>query len=65
VVALLTVGLFNLVGEFAGLYRRWQGVAFEREATCASITWVITFILLAGLGHLSLYSTELQGSSLD
>ena len=34
VIGLISIGLFNMVAEFMGLYRRWQGVAFEREVTC-------------------------------
>jgi putative colanic acid biosynthesis UDP-glucose lipid carrier transferase len=64
VIGLIAIGVFNMVAEFVGLYRRWQGVAFEREVTCAVIAWAFTFFLLAGLGHLSIYSTELSGRSL-
>lgn len=64
VIGLISIGLFNIVAEFMGLYRRWQGVAFEREVTCTLIAWLITFLLLAALGQLSLYSTEISGPSL-
>jgi putative colanic acid biosynthesis UDP-glucose lipid carrier transferase len=64
VIGLISIGLFNMVAEFMGLYRRWQGVAFEREVTCTMIAWSITFLLLAALGQLSLYSTEISGPAL-
>ncbi len=64
VVGLISMGLFNIVAEFIGLYRRWQGVAFEKEATCTMIAWSITFLTLAALGYFSLYSTEISGTSL-
>jgi len=63
-VGLMTIGLFNIVAELVGLYRRWQGVLFEREVTLTMIAWGITFMLLAGLGNLSLYSTEIAGQNL-
>ncbi len=64
VIGLIAIGIFNLSAELVGLYRRWQGIAFEREVTCTVIAWGFTFLLLAGLGQLSIYSTELSGSSL-
>lgn len=63
-VGLVAVGLFNLVGEFAGLYRRWDGVAFLREAGCAIIAWAGTVALLLGLGRLTVYSSELAAPAL-
>jgi putative colanic acid biosynthesis UDP-glucose lipid carrier transferase len=60
VICLLAIGLFNMVGEFVGLYRNWRGIKFEREASCGLIAWGVTLILLAGLGHFSIYSTELS-----
>ena len=64
VIGLLAIGLFNMVGEFVGLYRNWRGIKFEREASCGLIAWGITLILLAGLGNFSIYSTELSASCL-
>ncbi len=64
VIGLIAIGVFNMVAEFAGVYRQWRGIAFEKEVTCSAIAWAITFLLLAGLGNLSIYSTELSGKSL-
>ncbi len=64
VIGLIAVGVFNMVAEFAGVYRQWRGMTFEKEVTCSAIAWTITFLLLAGLGNLSIYSTELSGKSL-
>lgn len=64
VISLVAIGIFNLAAEFVGLYRNWRGIQFEREASCGLIAWVITLVLLAGLGHLSIYSTELSATSL-
>lgn len=63
-IGLVTIGIFNMVAEFVGLYRNWRGIALEREASCALIAWTFTLALLAGLGHVSLYSTELSAPSL-
>ncbi len=64
VISLVAIGLFNMAAEFVGLYRSWRGIRFEREASCSMIAWAITFVLLAGLGHFSIYSTELSRSGL-
>lgn len=64
VISLVAIGIFNMAAEFVGLYRNWRGIRFEREACCGMIAWTITLILLAGLGHFSIYSTELSGSCL-
>jgi len=64
VISLVAIGIFNMAAEFVGLYRNWRGIQFEREASCGVIVWAITLVLLAALGHFSIYSTELSGSSL-
>ncbi len=60
VICLIAVGVFSVIAEFAGLYRDWRGIAFEREATCAFIAWILTFGALAALGQFSAYSSELS-----
>ncbi len=57
---LIALGIFGLLAEFFGLYRNWQGIRFEREATCSLIVWAITLMCLAALGSLSSYTTELS-----
>lgn len=64
VIGLLAVGVYHLCAEFAGVYRNWRGIAFEREAVCTVIAWVMTFFFLNVLGHVSIYSTELSGRCL-
>lgn len=64
VIALVAIGIFNMSAEFVGLYRNWRGIRFEREASCAMLAWAITLALLAGLGHFSIYSTELSAPCL-
>ena len=64
VISLVAIGIFNLAAEFVGLYRNWRGIRFEREAVCSLIAWITTLVLLFGLGHFSIYSTELSGSCL-
>jgi len=61
VISLVAIGIFHLAAEFAGAYRNWRGIPFEREAVCTTIAWVVTFVFLCGLGHFSIYSTELSG----
>jgi putative colanic acid biosynthesis UDP-glucose lipid carrier transferase len=63
-IGLVAIGIFNIVAEFVGLYRSWRGIAFEREASCAMIAWTFCLALLAGLGHVSIYSTELSARNL-
>ncbi|MFT5303707.1 MAG: putative colanic acid biosynthesis UDP-glucose lipid carrier transferase [Mariniblastus sp.] len=60
VIALVAMGIFNMAGEFVGLYRNWRGIRFEKEAICGMIAWLATLVLLGVLGHLSIYSTELS-----
>lgn len=64
VIALVAVGLFHMSAEFVGVYRNWRGIAFAREACCSILAWGITLILLCGLGHFSVYSTELSAKCL-
>ena len=64
VISLVAIGLFNMAAEFVGLYRNWRGISFEREASCGLLAWGVTLVLLAGLGHFSIYSTELSGTCL-
>ena len=64
IVALVTIGIFNIVGELVGLYRNWQAVAFERETTCCLITFIFTMLGMATIGHVSQYTTELSGNAL-
>jgi putative colanic acid biosynthesis UDP-glucose lipid carrier transferase len=63
-VALIGLTVFNFVGEFLGLFRRWQGVAFEREIVCATATWLISFLLIGSLGQFAQSTTEIVGASL-
>ncbi len=64
VAALIAIGLFSLTAEFAGVYRNWRGIAFEREAVCTMIAWVITFVLLLALGRFSSNTSEMSGMAL-
>ena len=64
VISLVAIGIFNLTAEFVGLYRSWRGIAFNREACCSMLAWGMTLMFLAGLGHFSVYSTELSGRCL-
>jgi putative colanic acid biosynthesis UDP-glucose lipid carrier transferase len=63
-IALVGVTIFHFTGEFLGLFRRWQGVAFEREVGCAIGTWTISFLLIGALGQFTSYSSEVAGKSL-
>jgi putative colanic acid biosynthesis UDP-glucose lipid carrier transferase len=64
VISLIAIGIFNIAAEFAGLYRRWTGIAFEREITCSILAWSATLMALTVLGRFSLYSSELSVPSL-
>ncbi|MDG1873592.1 MAG: undecaprenyl-phosphate glucose phosphotransferase [Mariniblastus sp.] len=64
VISLVAIGVFHMSAEFAGVYRDWNGIAFERESVCTIIAWVMTFFFLNVLGQFSLYSTELSGRCL-
>ncbi len=64
VIGLVAFGLFTFVAEAIGLYRRWHGIPFAREAGCAIVTWAVTLILLASLGRFTEYSTEISPASL-
>lgn len=60
-VGLLAIVVFHFVAEFLGVYRRWMGIAFEKEVTTTTMAWLLTFLLLAAIGQFSLYSTEISG----
>ena len=64
VIGLVAIGVFNISAEISGLYRSWRGIRFEKEAVCSVLALAITIVSLSFLGHFSLYSTELSGSSL-
>ena len=64
VIGLVAIGLFGMVAELLGLYRNWRGIPFEREATCAMLSWLGTMFALAALGQFALYSTEIRGHAL-
>ena len=63
-IALVAFGIFTFVAEVVGLYRRWHGVPFAREAGCTLVAWIGTLVLLASLGQFTAYSTELSSSGL-
>ena len=64
VIALIAVGIFNIAAEIVGLYRRWNGIAFQREIACAMLSWGVTLVILTVLGRFSVYSTELSAPAL-
>lgn len=64
IVALVTLGIFSLVAELLGVYRNWQAIAFGRETTCCLLAWGFTLMVLAALGQISQYATELSGRAL-
>jgi len=49
VISLVAIGIFHLAAEFAGAYRNWRGIPFEREAVCTTIAWVVTFAMVLRL----------------
>ena len=59
-ISLVAFGIFTFVAEVVGLYRRWHGVPFAREAGCTIVTWAGTVFLLASLGQFTQYSTEIS-----
>lgn len=63
-VGLVGLTVFNFVGEFLGLFRRWQGVAFEREIACAIAAWAISFLVIGSLGQFAQSTTEIAGQGL-
>ena len=65
VVALLAIGTFHILAELFGLYRKWNGIAFAREATMMVLTWGTTLVLLKVLGLFTVYSTELSTPALS
>ena len=48
VIGLVAIGLFGMVAELLGLYRNWRGIPFEREATCATLSWLATMLRPCG-----------------
>ncbi len=64
IICVVAIGIFNIAGEFVGLYRNWRGIAFEREASCSMLAWGVTLLFMAGLGYFSVYSTELSSRCL-
>lgn len=63
-ISLVAYGVFTFVAETVGLYRRWHGVPFTREAGCTILAWGSTFLLLAVLGQFTQYSTEISTGGL-
>ena len=63
-IALVAFGIYTFVAEVMGLYRRWHGVPFAREAGCTVVTWMGTVLLLASLGRFTEYSTEISTAGL-
>ncbi len=64
VIGLVAMAMFSLVAELTGLYRSWQGISFNREASNGLLVWSITTMLMVGLGQFTQYSTELSMSAL-
>ena len=58
IVALVAIGIFNWCAELLGVYRNWRGIPFAREATCATIAWMLTFVALGALGQFTAYSVS-------
>jgi putative colanic acid biosynthesis UDP-glucose lipid carrier transferase len=46
----LSVLLFYVVAEVAGLYRNWRGIPVRQEIFCAWWTWAFSLLALGGLG---------------
>ncbi len=65
VVALLAMGVFHMLAELFGVYRKWNGIAFTRESTTLLLSWGTTLVLLKVLGLFTVYSTELSTPSLS
>lgn len=63
-IALVAFGIFTFIAEVLGLYRRWHGVPFAREAGCTVVAWAGTVLLLASLGRFTAYSTEISSGGL-
>ncbi len=61
---LIAVGISSFVNELVGVYRNWQGIRFEREATCCLLAWGITVLSLFALGSISAYTTEFSRNAL-
>ncbi len=64
VSCLLACGLFSIVGEFLGVYRNWQGIAFARETRTVLMALLATMMLLILIGYFSQSVTELSGLAL-
>ncbi len=64
VIGLVAIGIFSLMAELLGLYRNWQGISFNRQASCALLSWTASVLVLILLGQFTEYSTELSGRGL-
>lgn len=60
VIGLVSIGVFMIAAEIAGLYRDWRGISFSREAFIATAAWGLAVIGLLSLGRFTEYSTELS-----
>lgn len=65
VTCMAAIGVFSVVAEFTAMYRDWQAVSLKRELTCASATWFFTLVILALLGRMSEYTTEITPGALS
>ena len=64
VIGLVAIGIFSVMAELLGLYRNWQGVSFNRQASCHLLSWTASVLVLILLGQFTEYSTELSGRGL-
>jgi len=64
VIGLVAIGIHSLMAELLGLYRNWQGVSFNRQASCAVLSWTTSVLALVLLGQFTEYSTELSSRAL-
>ncbi len=60
VSCLVAFASFSFVAELLGLYRDWSSLAVTRETACMLLTWGCSLVLLAAVGNLSEYTTELS-----
>ncbi|MCA9103869.1 MAG: undecaprenyl-phosphate glucose phosphotransferase [Planctomycetales bacterium] len=65
ITCMAAIGVFSVVAEFTAMYRDWQAVSLRRELTCASATWFITLVVLAIVGRVSEYTTEITPGALS
>ena len=59
----VSVLIFYLVGEIAGLYRNWRGIPVGREITCALWSWAFTLLVLTGVGFTARWTDFLRRST--